>query len=91
MLFRKDHIKKLTAALGMSKGQLLARVRAMHPDKRFSRVVVVADEESRYVAIAAYSPEATYRGHPPSLAFAIYKSDARVEEIDRAGYGLGIK
>ena len=91
MLFRKDYIKKLTAELPMSKAELLRRIRELHPEKSFKDVFVVADEEVRYVAIATYEVDYTYRGHPPSLAYAIYKVDSGVEEIDHVGYGLGIK
>jgi hypothetical protein len=91
MLFRKNHIKKLTAQLGMSEAELLAKVQEAHPKMKFNEIFVVADEETRYVAIATYKVDYQYRGHPPSLAFAIYKDDSRVEEIPHAGYGLGIK
>ncbi len=75
----------------MSKVELLGTIRELHPEKSFKDVFVVADEEDRYVAIATYEVDYTYRGHPPSLAYAIYKVDSRVEEIDHVGYGLGIK
>ena len=52
---------------------------------------MVADEEDRYVIIATYEVDYIYRGHPLSLAYRVYKVDPRVEEIDRLGYGLGIK
>ncbi len=91
MLFRKDYIKKLTAELRMSKAELLGTIRGLHPEKSFKDVFVVADEEDRYVSIATYEVDYTYRGHPPSLTYAIYKLDSRVEAIDHAGYGLGIK
>ncbi len=91
MLFRKDHIKKLTAELGIRRPELLAKICEMHPEKQFNEVIVVADEENRYVAIATYKVEYKYRGHPPSVAYAIYKDDSKIEEIDHVGYGLGIK
>ena len=91
MLFRKDYIKDLTAELRMSKAELLGKIRELHPEKSFKDFFVVADEEDRYVAIATYEVDYTYRGHPPSLAYAIYKVDSRVEEINHVGYGLGIK
>ncbi len=91
MLFRKDYIKELTAELRMSKAELLGKIRELHPEKSFKDVFVVADEEDRYVAIATYEVDYTYRGHPPSLAYAIFKVDSRVEEINHVGYGLGIK
>ena len=91
MLFRKDHIKTLTAELGMSKAELFTKIRETHPERNFNEVFVVADEEARYVAIATCKVDYKYRGHPPSLAYAIYKDDSRIEEIDHVGYGLGIK
>ena len=91
MLFRKDHINKLTARLGMTRDELLAKVQKTRPEIEFSKVYVVADEETRYVSIATYKVDYQYRGHPPFFAFAIYKDDSRVKEIPRAGYGLGIK
>ncbi len=75
----------------MSKAELLGTIRELHPEKSFKDVFVVADEEDRYVAIATYEVDYTYRGHPPSLVYSICKVDSRVEEIDHVGYGLGIK
>jgi len=43
------------------------------------------------VSIATYKVDYLYRGHPPSLVFALYKADSRIVEIPHAGYGLGIK
>lgn len=91
MTLKSNYIKRLTATLGMTEAKLLAQIQGAHPQKRFSSVFVVADEESRYVAIATYEVNYKYRGSPPSLVFAIHKDDLRVEEIDNAGYGLGIK
>jgi hypothetical protein len=91
MFFRRNYIKNLTAELRMTKAELLGRIGESHPEKRFKDLFVVADEEDRYVAIATYEVEYMYRGHPPSLAYAIYKADSRVVEIDHTGYGLGIK
>ena len=91
MWFRKDYLEKLAAELQITQGELLGKIRELHPEKSFMDVFVVADEEDRYVAIATYEVDYTYRGHPPSLTYAIYKVDSRVEVIDRAGYGLGIK
>ena len=91
MLFRTDYIKQLTAELRMSRAELLGKILELHPEKSFKDVFVVADEEDRYVAIVTYEVDYPYRGHPPSLAYAIYKLDSRVEEIDHVGYGLGIK
>ena len=91
MLFRTDYIKQLTAELRMSRAALLGKILKLDPEKSFKEVFVVADEEDRYVAIATYEVDYNYRGHPPSLAYAIYKVDSRVEEIDHVGYGLGIK
>ncbi|MBT3199494.1 MAG: hypothetical protein HN350_06215 [Phycisphaerales bacterium] len=91
MPLRKDYIRELAANLGLGKSELLARIREMHPEREFKAVFVVADEEGRYVVVATYEIEHIYRGHPPSLAFAVHKKDSTVEEIDHAGYGLGIK
>ncbi len=91
LFFRKDHIKKLTATLEMSKAEMLIKILETHTEKNFKEVFVVADEEIRYVAIATYKVDYKYRGHPPSLAYAIYKDNSRIEEIDHVGYGLGIK
>ncbi len=91
MLFRTDYIKQLTAELRMSRAELLGKILELNPEKSFKEVFVVADEEDRYVAIATYEVDYTYRGHPPSLAYAIYKVDSGVEEINHIGYGLGIK
>ena len=91
MLFRKDHINRLTAQLGMTKDELRAKIQKTHPEIEFNKVYVVADEETRFVSVATYKVDTLYRGHPPSLAFAIYKDDSRIEEIPHAGYGLGIK
>ncbi len=91
MLFRKNHIDRLTAQLGLTEDELLAKIQKTHPEIAFNKVYVVADEETRYVSIATYEVDYLYRGHPPSLAFAIYKDDSRIEEVPHAGYGLGIK
>ncbi len=92
MIFRREkYMKRLTAGLGMSKAELFAKVQETHPEKEFNEVHVVADEETRYVAIATYKVDYFYRGHPPCLVFAVYKDDSRVEEIASRGYGLGIK
>ncbi len=91
MLFRKNHIDRLTAQLGVAKDELLAKIQKTHPEIEFNKVYVVADEETRYVSVVTYKIDYPYRGHPPSLAFAIYKDDSRIEEIPHAGYGLGIK
>ncbi len=66
----------------MSSSDLLVGIQQAHPEKEIMKVVVVAEEETRFVAIATHKAATRYRGHPPSLAFAISKDDARIEEID---------
>ena len=75
----------------MSNTELLTKIQGKKPELSFDKVFIVADEETRYVAIATYKVNYMFRGHPTSLVYAIYKDDSRIEEIDHAGYGLGIK